>query len=78
MAISRIDDVKQQLITTLGAVADLAERVGTPSVAHRLRADRLPRLAEERALLVVVGEFDRGKTSLVNCLLGDALLPVGP
>jgi GTPase SAR1 family protein len=78
MAITRLDDLKRRLTAALGAVADLADRAGTPSLARRLRDERLPRLAEERALLVVVGELDRGKTSLVNCLLGAPLLPVGP
>src|SRR3990172_6484166 len=32
-------------------------------------------LAEDRFNLVVLGEFKRGKTSLINAILGRALLP---
>lgn len=35
------------------------------------------KLAEERFNLVALGQFKRGKTSLINALLGDDLLPVG-
>ncbi|MGI4940857.1 MAG: dynamin family protein [Janthinobacterium lividum] len=35
------------------------------------------RLAEDRFNLVVVGRFSRGKASLMNALLGRALLPTG-
>ena len=43
--------------------------------------DRLPellvRLAEDRFNLVVVGRFSRGKTSLMNAILGSNRLPIG-
>jgi tRNA U34 5-carboxymethylaminomethyl modifying GTPase MnmE/TrmE len=35
------------------------------------------RLAEDRFNLVVVGRFNRGKTSLMNALLGSDRLPTG-
>jgi small GTP-binding protein len=46
---------------------DLKERV----------RDLFVRLAEDRFNLVVVGRFNRGKTSLMNALLGTDRLPVG-
>jgi small GTP-binding protein len=39
--------------------------------------DLFVRLAEDRFNLVVVGRFNRGKTSLMNALLGTNRLPVG-
>lgn len=41
--------------------------------AHRLVA----RLAEDRFQLVVVGQFKRGKSSLMNAIVGRPLLPTG-
>ena len=37
----------------------------------------LARLAEDRFQLAVVGQFSRGKSTLVNAILGDAYLPTG-
>jgi GTPase Era involved in 16S rRNA processing len=77
MALRSLTETKEELMAALTALADLGVRAGTPSLAERIHADRLPRLAEERALLVVLGEFSRGKTTLVNALLGEAVLPMG-
>ncbi len=56
---------------------------GLDAIAHTGRADlqrRLhaagTRLAEPSTVVCVVGEFKQGKSSLVNALLGDSLLPV--
>lgn len=40
-------------------------------------ADLFARLAEDRFNLVVVGRFNRGKTSLMNAILGTDRLPTG-
>jgi ribosome biogenesis GTPase A len=37
----------------------------------------LARLAEDRFLLAVVGQFSRGKSTLINALLGRSYLPMG-
>jgi GTP-binding protein EngB required for normal cell division len=39
--------------------------------------DLLARLAEDRFQLAVVGQFARGKSTLINAILGRPLLPVG-
>lgn len=39
--------------------------------------DLLPRLGEDRFLLAVIGQFKRGKSSLMNAVIGRALLPTG-
>jgi len=39
--------------------------------------DLLVRLAEDRFTLAVVGQFKRGKSSLMNAIIGRELLPVG-
>lgn len=48
----------------------------TPNVRERLQP-LFARLAEDRFNLVVVGRFNRGKTSLMNAILGTDRLPTG-
>lgn len=64
---------------------DLADilRIGTPramSYSSKLAADirdLFSRLAEDRFNLVVIGRFSRGKSSLMNAILGMDRLPTG-
>jgi GTP-binding protein EngB required for normal cell division len=70
---SRKDDVT-------GALRDLvafAETLGAKSVAARITNDLVKKLDADRFHLVVVGEFNHGKTTFVNALLGASILPVG-
>ena len=77
MALQTLIETKEQLIAQLAALADLAQESGTASLHDRLVNDRLPRLREERLVLVVLGEFNHGKTTFVNALLGGTVLPTG-
>lgn len=45
--------------------------------AHARLTDLFARLAEDRLNLIFVGRFNRGKTSLMNALLGSDRLPTG-
>lgn len=72
-----LDETKQDLISALKELAELSAKAGAPSLRERLLTDRLPRLEEERAVLVVLGEFNHGKTTFVNALLGGPVLPTG-
>jgi len=54
--------------------ATLAERPGPRREAAR---ELFSRLAEDRFNLVVVGRFSRGKSSLMNAMLGSERLPTG-
>ncbi|MEE4607882.1 MAG: dynamin family protein, partial [Desulfobacteraceae bacterium] len=57
-----------------GAVADL----GTEFFHHQSRlVDLSARLAEGRFHLAVLGQFKRGKSTLLNALVGEDILPVG-
>jgi small GTP-binding protein len=64
----------RQVLVDLAAVA---ERAGLSSAARDVGATRLPKLDEERFSVVVLGEFNHGKSTFINALLGQALLPVG-
>lgn len=68
---------KSDVLGALREVADLAEQSGAQTLARGLRDDRIPRLEEERFHLVILGEFNHGKTTFVNALLGNSLLPIG-
>jgi hypothetical protein len=61
------------------AVDELVAAAGdflAPRLVHELQAGRA-RLAQARFNLVVLGEFKRGKSTLINALLGRDVLPMG-
>jgi predicted GTPase len=60
----------------LADLARLASEVGAPEVAAEAEAVAR-RLAEGRFYVACLGQFKRGKSSLLNALVGRALLPVG-
>ena len=66
-----------KVLELLREVALLSEDAGAATLARKLRDDRIPRLEEERFHLVVLGEFNHGKTTFVNALLGAPVLPMG-
>jgi small GTP-binding protein len=68
---------KAEVLASLSAVAEVAALAGSHSLAARLRDERIPRLRDERFHLVVVGEYNHGKTTFVNALLGTPVLPSG-
>jgi ribosome biogenesis GTPase A/type II secretory pathway pseudopilin PulG len=75
-----LETFRTKQVEVTGALRDLvglAERVGARSLASRLGADVVTKLEADRFHLVVVGEFNHGKTTFVNALLGAEVLPVG-
>ncbi|WP_437610474.1 dynamin family protein [Sorangium sp. So ce834] len=70
---SRKDDVTG----ALRELAEFAEGLGAKSVGTRITNDLVKKLEADRFHLVVVGEFNHGKTTFVNALLGASILPVG-
>ncbi|MBN4050398.1 dynamin family protein, partial [Desulfobulbus sp. AH-315-M07] len=54
-----------------------ASDLGASTLATRIGKELVDKLESDRFNLVVVGEFNHGKTSFVNALLGKAVLPVG-
>ncbi len=61
-------------LTELGAIATT---LGARTLRDRIDRDLVHKLEQDRFHLVVVGEFNHGKTTFVNALLGAAALPVG-
>lgn len=63
--------IKQHLLRLLDGMAEHHSSIRNPAL------DLSSKLTHERFNLLTVGEFKRGKTCLVNALLGEALLPMG-
>ena len=68
---------RDEVVTTLRDLHASAEAIGAKSLAARIDSDLVQKLAADRFHLVVVGEFNHGKTTFVNSLLGGGILPVG-
>jgi len=68
---------KDELLSALREVARLADETGMHTLTSELLRERIPKLEEERFVLVVLGEFNHGKSTFVNALLGASVLPAG-
>jgi small GTP-binding protein len=68
---------KQEVADALGKLGDVATALGAKSLNERIRKKLIHKLDEDRFHLVVVGEFNHGKSTFVNALLGVTVLPVG-
>jgi small GTP-binding protein len=68
---------KAIILEKLERLADIADAVGMDSLARDIRHERLAKLENERFHLVVLGEFNHGKSTFVNAMLGTELLPTG-
>ncbi|PWU20536.1 MAG: hypothetical protein C5B48_12405 [Candidatus Rokuibacteriota bacterium] len=60
----------------LPALVELAEAAGAPAIAAEAQA-LADRLREGRFYVVFVGQFKRGKSTLLNALIGEPILPIG-
>jgi len=67
---------RELTVSTLDELLSLATGL-LPERAIRDLAAARTRVAEDRFNLVVLGEFKRGKSTLINALLGRAVLPTG-
>jgi GTPase SAR1 family protein len=62
--------------TRLAHLAALGEELGTEPVANEAR-ELSARVAEGRFYVACVGQFKRGKSTLINALIGEPVLPTG-
>jgi predicted GTPase len=60
----------------LAALARLSDELGASALAAEARAVA-ERLGEGRFYVVCVGQFKRGKSTLLNALIGESVLPTG-
>jgi small GTP-binding protein len=68
---------RDEIVGALQGLGDVATSLGTKSLRDRVDRELVKKLVEDRFHLVVVGEFNHGKTTFVNALLGKHALPVG-
>jgi len=68
---------KREIIARFQQLAEVAESVGMITLSRDIRTTRVPKLEAERFHLVVLGEFNHGKSTFVNALLGQDVLPTG-
>src|SRR5262245_56976136 len=76
-ALASLDDKKTAIRSVLTDLPTAAEAAGLPWIARDVRDTRLPKLDDERFSVVVLGEFNHGKSTFINALLGTPLLPTG-
>src|SRR6476619_1821441 len=77
MLMGAFNERKDKVTAALRGLAEVAEAVGAKSIKERIGRDLVKKLEEDRFHLVVVGEFNHGKSTFVNALLGQVVLPVG-
>lgn len=68
---------RDEIVEALRGLGDVASSLGTRTLRERVDRELVRKLTEDRFHLVVVGEFNHGKTTFVNALLGENALPVG-
>jgi len=68
---------KDEVARAVSELVAVARDVGAKSIGERVSRDLVAKLAEDRFHLVVVGEFNHGKSTFVNALLGENVLATG-
>ena len=68
---------RNEVVRAVRGLSDVAATLGTTTLKERVDRELVRKLEEDRFHLVVVGEFNHGKTTFVNALLGEQALPVG-
>jgi GTPase SAR1 family protein len=58
-------------------LADIAGKLGLPQLGEHILADTDRRLDRAQLRVLVLGEIKQGKSTLINAILGEALLPSG-
>lgn len=66
--------VQEVLVKCLGAITPSKERF--PCLTHEILSS-ITRVQRTESVIAVVGAFSRGKSTILNALMGDALLPSG-
>src|SRR5262245_43880414 len=77
MMLDAFREKKAEVSAALAELSGVSDGLGAKSLKERIDRDLVRKLEEDRFHLVVVGEFNHGKTTFVNALLGETALPVG-
>src|SRR4029450_2615139 len=76
-ALASMDEKKAAIRGVRTGLAGGRRGGGSRWVGREVRDTRLPKLDDERLSVVVLGEFNHGKSTFINALLGSPLLPTG-
>ncbi len=76
-ALEGFREKKDEVAGAVRELCEVAQTLGAVSLHKRVETALVKKLDEDRFHLVVVGEFNHGKTTFVNALLGAAVLPTG-
>ena len=66
-----------RIAEALGQLADVGEAAGMKTLVREIREERIPALHRGELSMVVLGEFNHGKSTVINALLGSDVLPTG-
>jgi ribosome biogenesis GTPase A len=77
MMLDQFRERTQEVTAALSTLTGLADGLGARTLKERVERELLRKLEEDRFHLVVVGEFNHGKTTFVNALLGESALATG-
>lgn len=65
------------LLDTAEALAEIAQELGLDAAARSILVDTRRRLEEAQLRVLVIGEIKHGKSSLINAIVGQPVLPTG-
>lgn len=68
---------REQVEDLLNELAEISAQSGLNLLTREVREERIPAFRQGRMSVVVLGEFNHGKSTVVNALLGEEILPVG-
>jgi ribosome biogenesis GTPase A len=74
---AELPTIAERTADALRQLARTADRAGMKSVARELIEERIPALVSGKLSMVVLGEFNHGKSTAINALLGRSILPTG-
>ena len=68
-------EIRARLIEEIERLSELSSRRGNEKITENLKEIR-EKLVENKFHLVVLGQFKRGKSTFINSIIGDKILPV--
>ncbi len=77
MILDAFHERKHDVTQALSELGEVASLLGAKTLKERIDRDLVKKLEQDRFHLVVVGEFNHGKSTFVNALLGENALAVG-
>ncbi|MFZ6183343.1 dynamin family protein [Nannocystis pusilla] len=77
MTSSPTDSVSSALLHLADGLRQAADQLGLPRLGAQVLEETKRRLTESRLRVLVLGEIKQGKSTLINAILGEALLPTG-